>query len=81
MITLSSTYLLSSRRMAAGGSGPLPVEHIFQLLDSAETVGDIRDIILENLSSSEDLIIISLELIILFFFSALIYEGLKCTII
>ncbi|GFO17745.1 hamartin [Plakobranchus ocellatus] len=40
--------------MAAGGSGPLPVEHIFQLLDSADTVNDIREIILENLSSTKE---------------------------
>ncbi|KAK3768427.1 hypothetical protein RRG08_053419 [Elysia crispata] len=42
--------------MATGGNGPLPVEHIFQLLDSADTVtvGDIRKIILENLSSTKE---------------------------
>ncbi|GFS06966.1 hamartin [Elysia marginata] len=40
--------------MAAGSSGHLPVEHIFQLLDSAETVSGIREIILENLSSTKE---------------------------
>ncbi|RUS76957.1 hypothetical protein EGW08_015277, partial [Elysia chlorotica] len=40
--------------MATGGTGPLQVEHIFQLLDSADTVSDIKGIILENLSSTKE---------------------------
>ncbi|XP_005108980.1 hamartin [Aplysia californica] len=40
--------------MASGGGGPLHMENIFQLLESSETVKDIRKIILENLNSTKE---------------------------
>ena len=54
MRSQAGVELIVCDTMAAGGGQALHMENIFQLLESSETVKDIKEIILDNLQTNNE---------------------------